>query len=87
MPKLVAFVACLLFSPPGAKTKSRYSKRRFLKYLEISSCQKFLRKLGDDDPSPLGAADWARLIGERPRDPEVHDMHRKLSGAGPLPPR
>ncbi len=48
---------------------------------------KYFRKLVDDDPSPLGAADLARLIREMPRDTEVHDMLRKLSGAGPLPPR
>jgi len=48
---------------------------------------KYFRKLVDDDPSPLGAAELGRLIREMPRDAEVQELLRKLSGAGPLPPR
>jgi len=48
---------------------------------------KYFRKLVDDDPSPLGAAELARLIREMPRDPEVLELVKKFSGAGPLPPR
>lgn len=48
---------------------------------------KYFKKLVDDDPSPLGAAELARLIREMPRDPEVLELVKKFSGAGPLPPR
>ncbi len=48
---------------------------------------KYFRKLVDDEPSPLGAAELGRLIREMPRDTEVQDLLRKLSGADPLPPR
>jgi hypothetical protein len=48
---------------------------------------KYFRKLVDDDPSPLSAAELGRVIREMPRDAEVQELLRKLSGAGPLPPR
>jgi tripartite-type tricarboxylate transporter receptor subunit TctC len=48
---------------------------------------KYFKKLVDDDPSPLGAVELARLIREMPRDPEVLELVKKFSGAGPLPPR
>lgn len=47
----------------------------------------YFRKLVNDDPSPLGAADLARVIKEMPRDAEVQELLKKFSGAGPLPPR
>jgi hypothetical protein len=48
---------------------------------------KYFKKLVDDDPSPLGAAELARVIREMPRDAEVLELLKKFSGAGPLPPR
>ena len=49
--------------------------------------QKYFRKLVDDDPSPLGAADLTKLIKEMPRDAEILDLLKRFSGAAPLPPR
>ena len=48
---------------------------------------KYFKKLVDDDPSPLGAAELASVIREMPRDAEVLELLKKFSGAGPLPPR
>lgn len=74
--------------PPGTP-KDRVeileeAMRRAFKDPEFS---KFFKKLVDDDPSPLGAGELARLIREMPRDPEVLELIKKFSGAGPLPPR
>lgn len=74
--------------PPGTpKDKVEILEEAFRKAFRDPEFPKYFKKLVDDDPSPLGAADLGRLIREMPRDPEVHDMLRKLSGAGPLPPR
>jgi hypothetical protein len=48
---------------------------------------KYFKKLVDDDPSPLGAPELARVIREMPRDAEILELLKKFSGAGPLPPR
>ncbi len=48
---------------------------------------KYFKKLVDDDPSPLGAADLTKLIREMPRDAEILELLKRFSGAGPLPPR
>ena len=48
---------------------------------------KYFKKLVDDDPSPLGAADLTKLIREMPRDTEILELLKRFSGAGPLPPR
>ncbi len=48
---------------------------------------KYFKKLVDDDPSPLGAADLVRVIKEMPRDPEILELLKRFAGAGPLPPR
>jgi len=74
--------------PPGTpKERVAILEEAMGKIFRDPEFLKYFRKLVDDDPSPLVAADLARLIKEMPRDPEVHDMLRKLSGAGPLPPR
>ena len=48
---------------------------------------KYFKKLVDDEPSPLGAAELTRVIREMPRDAEILELLKKFSGAGPLPPR
>lgn len=47
----------------------------------------YFKKLVTDDASPLTAEQLAKVINGIPRDVEVLDQLRKLSGAGPLPPR
>jgi len=40
-----------------------------------------------DEVEPLAAEELTKIIRGAPRDPEVIDLLRNLSGAGPLPPR
>ena len=74
--------------PPGTpKDRVEILEEAMRKTFKDSEFTKYFRKLVDDDPSPLGAADLARVVREMPRDAEVQEMLRKLSGAAPLPPR
>lgn len=76
-----------ILSPGTPKDRVEILEEAFRKTFKDPEFSKYFRKLVDDDPSPLPAADLTRLIREMPRDPEVHEMLRKLSGAGALPPR
>jgi hypothetical protein len=44
-------------------------------------------KLVGDEVEPLMPEELTKTIRDVPRDPEVIDVLRNLSGAGPLPPR
>ncbi|HMF51208.1 MAG TPA: hypothetical protein VK603_21310, partial [Candidatus Saccharimonadales bacterium] len=44
-------------------------------------------KLVSDEVSPLMPEELARVIREMPRDPEVVEMLKKVSGIDPLPVR
>jgi tripartite-type tricarboxylate transporter receptor subunit TctC len=44
-------------------------------------------KIVGDDADPIMPEAMAKVVKETPRDPEVIDTLKKLSGAGPLPPR
>jgi tripartite-type tricarboxylate transporter receptor subunit TctC len=44
-------------------------------------------KLVGDGADPIMPQDMAKVVKETPRDPEVIDTLKKLSGAAPLPPR
>jgi len=74
--------------PPGTPTDRieilEEAMRRTFKDPEFP---KYYKKLVDDDPSPLGAAELARVIREMPRDAEILELLKKFSGAGPLPRR
>ena len=48
---------------------------------------KYFKKLVDDNPSSLGAAELSPVIRDMPRDAEILELLKKFSGAGPLPPR
>ncbi|HEX9787066.1 MAG TPA: hypothetical protein VGB09_03525, partial [Candidatus Binatia bacterium] len=48
---------------------------------------KYFKKLVADDASPLDAAELTKVVAEIPRDAETLELLKKLSGAGPLPPR
>jgi tripartite-type tricarboxylate transporter receptor subunit TctC len=48
--------------------------------------REFLKLVGDE-VEPLSAEELTKIIRGAPRDPEVIDLLRNLSGAGPLPPR
>jgi tripartite-type tricarboxylate transporter receptor subunit TctC len=47
----------------------------------------YFHKLVADDVSPLGPSELNKVIKGMPRDPEILDLIRSFSGAGPLPPR
>jgi hypothetical protein len=74
--------------PPGTpKDRVEILEEAMRRAFKDPEFPKYFKKLVDDDPSPLGAAELARLIREMPRDPEVLELIKKFSGAGPLPPR
>lgn len=74
--------------PPGTpKDRVEILEEAMRRIFKDPEFAKYFRKLVDDDPSPLGAAELGRVIREMPRDAEVQELLRKLSGAGPLPPR
>ena len=74
--------------PPGTpKDRVEILEEAMRRTFKDPEFPKYFKKLVDDDPSPLGAAELARLIKEMPRDPEVLELIKKFSGAGPLPPR
>jgi tripartite-type tricarboxylate transporter receptor subunit TctC len=74
--------------PPGApKDRVEILEEAMRRTFKDPEFPKYFRKLVDDDPSPLGATELARLIREMPRDPEVLELIKKFSGAGALPPR
>jgi len=75
-------------APPGTpKERVEILQDAMRKTFNDPEFPKYFRKLVDDDPSPLTAADLARVVREIPREVEVQDMLRKISGADPLPPR
>ena len=45
------------------------------------------QKLVTDEVSPLLPVDLVKVIREMPRDPEVVEMLKKVSGVDPLPSR
>ena len=47
----------------------------------------YFKKLVADDASPLDADQLTKVVADIPRDAETLELLRKLSGAGPLPPR
>jgi tripartite-type tricarboxylate transporter receptor subunit TctC len=74
--------------PPGTpKDRVQILEEAMHKTFKDPEFPKYFKKLVDDDPSPLGATELARLIREMPRDPEVLELIKKFSGAGALPPR
>jgi tripartite-type tricarboxylate transporter receptor subunit TctC len=74
--------------PPGTpKDRVEILQEALRKTFNDPEFPKYFRKLVDDDPSPLNAADLVRVVREMPREVELQDMLRKISGAAPLPPR
>ncbi len=74
--------------PPGTpKDKVEILEEAMRKTFKDPEFPKYFKKLVDDDPSPLEARDLVRVIKEMPRDPEILELLKTFSGAGPLPPR
>jgi hypothetical protein len=57
------------------------------KSLQDPEFRKEYEKIVGDDADPILPAAMAKVVRETPRDTEVIDTLKKLSGAGPLPPR
>lgn len=74
--------------PPGTpKDRVEILEEAMRRTFKDPEFPKYFKKLVDDDPSPLGSAELARLIRDMPRDAEVLELIKKFSGAGTLPPR
>jgi tripartite-type tricarboxylate transporter receptor subunit TctC len=74
--------------PPGTpKDRVEILEEAMRRTFKDPEFPKYFKKLVDDDPSPLGSTELARLIKDMPRDAEVLELIKKFSGAGPLPPR
>jgi tripartite-type tricarboxylate transporter receptor subunit TctC len=74
--------------PPGApKDKVAILQDAMRKTLKDSEFHREYKKLVGDDADPLLPEELTKAIREIPRDAEVIDLLRTLSGAGPLPSR
>jgi tripartite-type tricarboxylate transporter receptor subunit TctC len=74
--------------PPGTpKNRVEILEEAMRRTFKDPDFPKYFKKLVDDDPSPLGAVELARVIREMPRDAEILELLKKFSGPGPLPPR
>src|SRR5688572_3851022 len=74
--------------PPGApKDKVDILQDAMRKTLKDSEFHREYKKVVGDDADPLMPEEMSKAIAEVPRDPEVIDILKTLSGAGPLPSR
>ncbi len=74
--------------PPGTpKDKVNILQDAMRKTLKDAEFHREYKKLVGDDVDPLMPEELSKAIREIPRDPEVIEMLRTLSGAGPLPAR
>jgi tripartite-type tricarboxylate transporter receptor subunit TctC len=74
--------------PPGTpKDRVEVLQEAMRKVFKDPDFHEEFKKLIADDPSPLMPEDLVKVIKETPRDPEVIEMLKQLSGVEPLPPR
>jgi tripartite-type tricarboxylate transporter receptor subunit TctC len=74
--------------PPGTpKDKVEILQEAMRKTLKDAQFHREYKKLVGDDVDPLMPEELSKVIREIPRDPEVIETLRTLSGAGPLPAR
>jgi tripartite-type tricarboxylate transporter receptor subunit TctC len=74
--------------PPGTpKDRVQILEGAFRRIVKDPEFPPYFKKLVSDDASPLGPEELRKIIAEIPRDAEVVDELKKLSGAGPLPAR
>lgn len=74
--------------PPGTpKDRVAILQEAMRKALQDPDMHREFQKLVGEDVEPMMAEELTRLIKETPRDPEIIDTIKILSGAGPLPPR
>ena len=74
--------------PPGTpKDRVQILEAAFRRIAKDPEFLVYFNKLVADDASPLGPEELRKIVAGIPRDPEVIDQLKQLSGAGPLPPR
>jgi tripartite-type tricarboxylate transporter receptor subunit TctC len=74
--------------PPGTpKERVDALQEAMRKALKDPDFHREFQKLVGDEVEPLMPDELTKTIRDVPRDPEVIDLLRNLSGAGPLPPR
>lgn len=74
--------------PPGTpKERVQILETAMLRTFKDPEFRPYFQKLVSDEASPLGPAELRKVVAEIPRDAETLGLLRKLSGAGPLPPR
>jgi tripartite-type tricarboxylate transporter receptor subunit TctC len=74
--------------PPGTpKERVDVLQEAMRKALKDPDFQREFQKLVGDEVEPLMPEELTKTIRDVPRDPEVTDLLKNLSAAGPLPPR
>lgn len=74
--------------PPGTpKDRIKILQEGIGKAFKDREFYKEYEKIVGDDADPIFPEAMAKVVKETPRDLEVIDMLKKLSGAGPMPPR
>jgi hypothetical protein len=74
--------------PPGTpKDRVQILETAFRRLAKDPEFPVYFNKLVADDASPLGPKELRKIVADIPRDAEVNDQLKQLSGAGPLPPR
>jgi tripartite-type tricarboxylate transporter receptor subunit TctC len=74
--------------PPGTPNdRVKILEEAMVKAFKDRDFYKEYEKIVGDDADPIMPDAMARVVKETPRDSEVIDTLKKLSGAGPLPPR
>jgi tripartite-type tricarboxylate transporter receptor subunit TctC len=76
-----------MLPPATPKDKVDILQDAMRKTLKDAEFHREYKKLVGDDVDPLMPEELSKAIREIPRDPEVIEMLRTLSGAGPLRPR
>jgi tripartite-type tricarboxylate transporter receptor subunit TctC len=74
--------------PPGTpKDRVKILQEAIERSLKDPAFQTEYEKMVGDSADPIMPEAMAKVVKETPRDPEVIETLKKLSGAGPLPPR
>jgi len=74
--------------PPGTpKDRVKLMQDAMRKVFNDPEFRAEFQKLVSDDVSPLTPEELAKVIREMPRDPEVIEMLKNISGVAPLPSR
>ena len=76
-----------VLSPGTPKDRAKILEEAMAKAFKDRDFQKEYEKIVGDDADPIMPQAMAQVVRETPRDVEVIDTLKKLSGAGPLPPR